>query len=127
MTAGDGGRIHGWWNRFHRLIQHTGMAYTHGFSTMERSSEKNSDLRSQLKCEGARGGVKGRDERQKTAPLTPPLTPGGLCALTTANVVIHRMTEFCLDSCCPTLIDSRKTRIGEGWGTRGRAGLNEER
>src|ERR1700751_1712860 len=91
MTVRDGGRIHGWWNQFHRLIQRTGMAYTR-FSDMERSSENTSDLRSQLKCQGVSGGVKGQDERHRTAPWTPPLTPTPLYALTTDNVVIHRMT-----------------------------------
>src|ERR1700751_2836612 len=91
MTVRDGGRIHGWWNQFHRLIQRTGMAYTR-FSDMERSSENNSDLRSQLKCQGVRGGVKGHDERHRPAPWPPPLTPSPIYALTTDNVVIHRMT-----------------------------------
>src|ERR1700758_2818010 len=94
MTVRDGGRIHGWWNQFRRLIQRTGMAYTR-FSDMERSSENNSDLRSQLKCQGVSGGVKGQDERHRTAPWTPPLTPTPLYALTTDNVVIHGMTGTC--------------------------------
>ena len=91
MTVRDGGRIHGWWNQFHPVIQRTGMAYTR-FSGMERSSDKNSDLRSRMQCEAGSGGVKGQDERQNTAPLTPPLTPTLFCALTTDNVVIHGMT-----------------------------------
>src|ERR1700751_484706 len=79
MTVRDGGRIHGWWNQFHRLIQRTGMAYTR-FSDMERSSENNSDLRSQLKCQGVSGGVKGQDERHRTAPWTPAThTHASLC------------------------------------------------
>src|SRR6201998_3158797 len=99
MTVRDGGRIHGWWNQFHRLIQRTGMAYTR-FSDMERSSENNSDLRSQHKCQGVSGGVKGQDERHRTAPWPPPLTPTPLYALTTDNVVIHRMTTaFALLEC----------------------------
>gem|GEM_PF-5174539 len=93
MTVSDGGRIHGWWNQFRRLIQRTGMAYTR-FSDMERSSENNSDLRSQPKCQGVSGRVKGQDERHTTAPSTPPLTPTPFYALTTDNVVIHRMTFF---------------------------------
>ena len=68
MTAGDGGRIHGWWNQFHRGIQQTGMATTHTiFLVMERRSKKNIDLRSQLKCGGVSGGVKGQDEREERA------------------------------------------------------------
>ncbi|MGD0901874.1 MAG: hypothetical protein ABR924_02930, partial [Terracidiphilus sp.] len=43
---------------------------------------------------GVGGGVKGQDERHRTAPLTPPPTPTPFCALTTANVVIHRMTSL---------------------------------
>ena len=93
MTVRDGGRIHGWWNQFHPVIQRTGMAYTR-FSGMERSSDKNSDLRSRMQCEAVSGGVKGQDERQNTAPLTPPLTPTLFCALTTDNVVIHGMTTI---------------------------------
>src|ERR1700739_1130151 len=94
MTVRDGGRIHGCWNQFHLLIQRTGMAYTR-FSDMERSSENNSDLRSQLKCQGVRGGVKGQEKRHRAPPCPPPLTPTPLYALTTDNVVIHRMTpEF---------------------------------
>src|SRR5579859_7327164 len=97
MTVRDGGRIHGWWNQFHPVIQRTGMAHTH-FSTMERSSEKNSDLRSPSKCEAVSGGVKGQDERHRTAPLTPPLTATPSYALTQADVVIHRMTcDFAQD------------------------------
>jgi hypothetical protein len=75
MAVGDGGRIHGWWNQFHREIKENGHGKHTRFSTMERSSEKNSDLRSQLNCEGMGGGVKDQDERQSTAPLTPPPTP----------------------------------------------------
>jgi hypothetical protein len=93
MTVRDGGRIHGWWNQFHREIQRTGMANTRS-STKERSSEKNSDLRSHLQPTVVSGGIKGQDKRHRTAPLTPPPTTTLYCALTTANIVIHRMTEF---------------------------------
>ncbi len=88
VPPGDSGNGHG---------QHT------RFSTMERSSEKNADLRSQLNRESVSGGVKGQDERQKKAPLTPPLTLTAFYALTTANVVIDRMTRrYRLDADLPT-------------------------
>jgi hypothetical protein len=92
MTVRDGSRIHGWWNQFHRTIEENGHGTHTDFSTMERSSEKNSELRSKLNCEDVSGGVKGRDERKERA-LDPPLTPTLFCALTQANVVIHRMTN----------------------------------
>jgi len=91
MTVRDGGRIHGWWNQFHREIQRTGMANTRS-STKKRSSEKNSDLRSHLQPTVVSGGIKGQDKRHRTAPFTPPPTTTLYCALTTANIVIHRMT-----------------------------------
>ena len=65
---------------------------THRFFYEGTKLRKSSDLRSQIQCDGVSGGVKGRDERQSAAPLTPPLTPTLSYALTTVNVVIHRMT-----------------------------------
>lgn len=32
MAVSDGGRIHGWWNQFHRVIQRTGIGLHTDFS-----------------------------------------------------------------------------------------------
>jgi hypothetical protein len=58
-----------------------GFAKQDGFSTMERSSEKNSDLRSKTNCEGEDSGVKGQDESQSAAPLTPESSPPQISGL----------------------------------------------
>jgi len=68
MAVSDGGRIHGWWNQFHRVIQETGMVSTQVFSHGTKLGKQlRSSFPTQLwRCEGRRQGSRWTPE---TAPL----------------------------------------------------------